>query len=324
MSAAELTAAGVTRGQIEALLRAGHLTRVLRPGTFVIGPPTLTMAESWAAALRAVDRIPGRASPARLSHLSACEVRELLEPRGSVVHVATPRRGLVGTRRFLVPTVVMGRARRLELRVHHTTAGAGVEVCAGLATTLLARSLVDLAGHAPITTVSRAWDEAEYRGILDLAEVEQELDRRRAPGAAQIRRLLTESRPYALPGDRVASRDERTLARLLTGLPLPTPALNPSLRLPGGELFQPDVLWFEVGLAVEVDGPHHQLPRRATADEDRALRLFAAGIDVIRLSTRRIRAVPETCQQQIVAAHRRQSARATAELGDSLRQLRVD
>ncbi len=179
-------------------------------------------------------------------------------------------------------------------------------------------------GLAQPSTVSRAWDEAEYRGILALDEVERELNRRRAPGAAQIRRLLAESRPYALPGDRVASRGEETLARLLTGLPLPTPALNPSLRLPGGERFRPDVLWFEVGLAVEVDGPHHQLPRRATADEDRALRLFAAGIDVIRLSTRRIHEMPETCQQQVVAAYRRQAARATPELSDSLRGLRVD
>lgn len=324
VSAAELTASGVTRGQIEALLRAGHLTRVLRPGTFVIGPPTLTVEESWAAALRAVDRIPGRPDAARLSHISACEVRELLAPRTSVVHVTTPRLALGGTRRFLVPTVMLGRPRHLELRVHRMAGAAGLELCAGFPTALLARSLVDLAGHAPPKTVARAWDEAEYRGMLELEEVERELARRRAPGVVQIRRLLAQSRPYALPGDAAASRAEQTLARLLTGLPLPTPALNPSLRLPGGERFQPDLLWFEVGLAVEVDGPHHRLPRRATGDEDRALRLFAAGIDVIRLSTGRITSVPATCQQQVVAAYRRQAARATPELGETLRQLRIE
>ncbi len=65
-------------------------------------------------------------------------------------------------------------------------------------------------------------------------------------------------------------------------------------------------------LAVEVDGPHHDLQRRNAKDKDRDAELLAVGIPVVHFTTAKIDTDLARCRDQLVRAYAFWSSRAAA------------
>jgi very-short-patch-repair endonuclease len=157
------------------------------------------------------------------------------------------------------------------IRVHRTTLIAPVDVThvRGIPCTSVSRSLVDLAASPALEAV---FERAERRRMVRPDVIEGMLLRRwRAPGAARLRALLETHRPQSGPTRSLLER------RLLAGLRragLPEPVVNGSLELEG-EIIQPDLMWPQLRVLVELDGLDTHGTRTAMRRDRRRDRLVA-------------------------------------------------
>ena len=150
--------------------------------------------------------------------------------------------------------------------------------------TSVARTLIDFAVAAGFDDLRAAVAEADFRGLLDVDELER-LAGRGIPGSAAIRRALGRAQPRLAY---TRTDLERRFVVLCEDHGLPMPQVN---VLVAG--FDVDAVWHAERLVVEVDGgPAHTGRDRMENDRQRELVLRSHGYRVVRYSWRQVSSEP--------------------------------
>lgn len=265
VSSRQLAELGVSRDATRTLVSAGWLVPELR-GAYRLGGAPQGLIGRCAAAVLAVDPAAG------LTARTGLELRELLEPDPSrPVHLACDRHhrsrpGVIVHRKALATSE---RERIDGLRVASVT-----------------RCLVELATGADPATVEQAVHEAEFRRLLNAGELHRAA--RGRPQAALLRRLAADRLP--IEGELRTELERRFAAFLLRhGFPVARTNYELILQNPRQRVVL-DAVWFEAGLALELDGRQaHATARAFDADRERDRRLAVQfGLRVVRATWRQL------------------------------------
>lgn len=261
----QLLALGVTAKTVRTRLARRQLIELHR-GVYAVGHRHLTRNGEWMAGVLAAGL------GAVLSHYSAAGLHELRDER---------------TRRVFVTTATSrATTRRLAIRGRAVLAPQDVTIRDRIPVTTVPRTLVDLSDVLGPRQLSRAVNEADVNGMLDLDEIVAVLGRLRGRpgrGARALRAALeTHCGPVVL-----RSELEQRFRELLADRALPRADHN--IVLEGWEV---DACWEEQRLVVELDSRFHDTPaaRRKDAAKSRALR--AAGWEVVRYRWRDVVGAP--------------------------------
>lgn len=253
----QLLAAGLGRHEIDDRVASGHLRREHR-GVYSIGPRT-GWPGIWMAAVLSCG--PDTA----LFRVSAAANFALIRGRPSTIEVVCPRalrpRGTIRPHRAALPSD--------ELTIH-----------AGIQTTTVARTLLDLAAVLEPPALERAVNEAEVQRLTSPTSLPSMLIRHpRRPGAAALRSILALE---SLGAGATLSELEDRLIAIVDAEGMPRPQTNPLLQLPGGPVV-PDCLWMPQRVVLELDGERfHGTRLRRRSDRARDRELAAAGYLPIR------------------------------------------
>ncbi len=276
----QLLRLGFGRRSIQHRVEAGRLHRV-EFGVYAVGHKVLTWHGRCLAAVLSYG--PG----AVLSHRPAIGMWELRPSASPVIHVTVARRGC--------------RARN-GIRLHgvrHLHPG-DVKVLNAIPITSVARTLLDFAESGRKWELERALEEAERRGLFDLNEIDEVIERNPGrPGVKPLRAVLAEF-TEAPP---IRSDFERDFLHFCKELGLTLPSMN--VVVAGYEV---DCFWPAERLVVELDSrTHHE--RRAAFESDRIrdTDLHLANYPPVRITRRRFYK-----QRDAVAADLRGFLRAAA------------
>lgn len=177
----------------------------------------------------------------------------------------------------------------------------------GVPVTAVPRTLLDIASIVPSWRLERAVDRAERMDLLELSDVERLLaDVRGHPGRGKLRAALDLS---SEPGF-TRSRGEKRMLRLVREAGLPRPKVN--LFIEGFEI---DFFWEAERFAVELDGwDAHRTRKSFESDPLRQEELKLAGIEMIRITGRRLRRNPQEIAERlkVLLARRRSELRRPA------------
>jgi very-short-patch-repair endonuclease len=163
------------------------------------------------------------------------------------------------------PTVVVPLHRRPRLDGARRGRAEATHV-RGIPCTSVAQTLVDL---APTPYVEPVFERAERKRWIRPAQIERLAYNR--PGAKNVRALLASHKPAS---GTTRSLFERRLANELRDRGLPEPVVNGLLDL-DGTIIEPDLMWPEHKVLLELDGGTHATPtamRRDRARDRLALR----------------------------------------------------
>jgi predicted transcriptional regulator of viral defense system len=251
----QLRCLGVSEHGIAERIRTRRLHRLHR-GVYAVGHDALKREAHWLAAVLACG--PG----AVLSHASAAAHWGIRQSAAANVDVTVPARS--------------GRRRRKGIRIHRSSRLSKEEttVHEGIATTTVARTLLDLADSLPTQALKRTIDEAEYMRLLDMTSLTAVVNGN--PGRRARRVLeLVES-----PQEMTRSKLEQRFLELVERHGLPRPLVNAQLM--GYEV---DFLWPEDKVIVEVDSRAAHGTREAfERDRLRDRRLLRAGYRTVRVT----------------------------------------
>ncbi len=224
---------------------SGYLHRVL-PGVYAVGHAAPDRDADLAAALLYAG--PG----AMLSHATGAWWHGLLKDRPSTITISTPRR----------------RRSRRGIKIHERRTCERVWR-AGMPVTTVAQALLDLAADVPLRMLRKALAEADYRRMLNVAEVEAMLGRGRA-GSEKLRAAIRRHQPRLA---RTKSDLEVMFLEICEAAGIPPPETNE--RVAGWEV---DALWREHRIAIELDGyGNHRTRAQVERDRRKDLELRAAG-----------------------------------------------
>lgn len=264
----QLDAVGIGRGAVERRIARGTLHRV-HQGVYAVGHKSLTREGRLLAAVIACG------PEAALSHRSAGQLWRVLPHAGILPEITRP------------PSA----RERPGIRVHRSTIAADErDVIDGIPVTSIHRTLLDLAGLLDRRRLERALNEAEVRRLTDRLSIPQLLARHpRRRGAATLRELLAEKRHVDI------SRNdfEELFLALVVRSGLPRPRMNASLWI-RGRFFEPDCLWREQRLMVELDGREvHATDEAFEDDRERDRILLAEGWRTARVTWRQLLHQPD-------------------------------
>ena len=157
----------------------------------------------------------------------------------------------------------------------------------------------------PRRAVERAFDEAEFREVLDARAIEDVLAR--AGGHRGARRRCARSSMTIRPGPRgPATTSRRRSSRSADAASLPQPEVNAWIPLePTG--YEADFLWRAQRLIAETDGgAAHTTSRAFEHDRRRDQRLMLAGFRVVRFPWQQVfdepRSVEATVRELLYAS----------------------
>jgi very-short-patch-repair endonuclease len=277
VSRRQLYAAGVTRAQVRANVRARRWRRVGSQSVAVHTGPLLLDAQHWAAVFEAGPR-------AMLDGASALIASGLQHFAVDRIRVSVPRGGRVR------------RARGLDIRQTRRwsaddLASRGVprtrpEVAAVRAA-LWARTNKQ-AALVLTMTVQQGLAGAEAIGF-EMLRIRR--DRRRAFAQAVILDLI----------GGVRSLGELEVARECRRRGLPEPTRQVVRRTLGGTYYL-DLIWEQWGVVVEVDGIHHSWAQQVVGDALRQNAITLSNARVLRLPLLGLRVDPDSFFAQIEAA----------------------
>jgi predicted transcriptional regulator of viral defense system len=255
---AHARACGLSEKQITGRISLGLWQRLYDDVYIVAGAPL-----TWKGALLAACWAGGFRSAA--SHRSAAALWQIAGGRQSIVEVTCPR---------------WRRAQHDGLVVHETKALEAVDIVAieGIPVTTPERTLLDLGAVCHESVVEMALDAAEHRNLVTRASVEATLCRlgkRGRNGAGTLRRLLAARKPERRSPE---SEMETTLIRCLRRNGWPEPVPQYEIRHGGVFIARVDAAYPQWRIAVEYQSDEHHSGRRASErDNDRRLRIIAAG-----------------------------------------------
>jgi very-short-patch-repair endonuclease len=216
---------GFTDDQIQYWSRTGRLHRIHR-GVYAVGHARVTGDGRWMAAALAHGPL------AVLSHRTAAAVHALLRSSSPTAHVTVPARGRRSRKGIVLHQVPLDEDERTMVD--------------GLPVTTVARTLLDLAS-ANDPLLARAVEEAEHLRLLDVKAIDLEA---RRPGVRRLRRALE---IYRSAPSWTRSEFERRVLEAVRKAGLPAPSVN--VWVLGAER---DLVWFDLKVVVELDGPWHQ------------------------------------------------------------------
>lgn len=253
---------GLSLGQIRHRLDVG-IWHAIRPGVYAVAgmPPTWEQAVC-AVVLACGDVVASHWTAARLL---ACRVPydaeriEVTGPRPRWVRLP----GVVGHRSYHL--FDPDRTRRVFI-----------------ACTSPARLIVDLSGRLDASALGRVSDDLQRRKLLKLAEVARCVKRLPpAPGRAPsvVHALLARRWPGYDPGD---SDFETRVLRLIAAAGLPLPRQQYRVVLQGKRRYI-DLCYPEIMLAIEVQGPAHDMAWQQDYDAIRGNELVLLGWRVIEI-----------------------------------------
>jgi very-short-patch-repair endonuclease/predicted transcriptional regulator of viral defense system len=250
ISRRQLLACGLSSTMVARWLDAGRLIR-LHPHVYALGHSVLTIRGRLNAAL-----LYG-GDQAALSHTTAAWVWSLIDAEPSRIHLTTP-----------------GRLSSLpDVRVHRTRELIAMS-CRGHRVTSVARTLLDLGGMVRFSELRRALAEADFRGLLEPAELRSVLKKGRR-GSRALRAALDIHLPQLA---KTLSVLEERFLELCEMAGLPVPEANAPV---GGMMV--DALWREQRLIVELDGAAaHGGWSQVSRDRERELALRRLGFRVVR------------------------------------------
>jgi predicted transcriptional regulator of viral defense system len=260
-SSAQLQALGLSRPSISRWLAGYRLHRV-HPKVYAVGHTALSMrGRLWAALLYAGPQ-------AVFSHTTAAWLWSLIDTEPSRFHLTVP-----------------GRRRSLpDVRVHHSREVVSIQ-CGDFRVTPVARTLVDVGSMLRQRQLRRAVAEADYRGLLDLREVDRALGRGR-PGSTATRAALANHLPQLA---KTLSELEIRFLELCESSGLQLPEVN--VRI--GRM-RVDAVWRAQRVAVELDGGGaHGGAAAMKRDRERELLLRADGFTVVRYSWHQVTERPQ-------------------------------
>lgn len=251
----QLAKVGFSKGAVEYWVRKRRLHRMYK-GVYSVGyPPTTVEAWHMAAVLACGEG-------AVLSHWTAAARWELLRLGRGWPHVSVP-----GDRR--VKEIL---THNVKLDPRDCTMRDRIPI------TTVPRTLLDLAGVAPLRQVQRAINEADRKGRLNRRAIHELLERNpRRPGTKALRSLIAAVDPQTR---RTRSDLEVAFLRLCKKHGIPTPVSNRKVQ--GVEV---DFHWPGTGVIVELDCyEYHRTPAEFEADRQKDARLKLAGYTVLRVT----------------------------------------
>lgn len=266
VSGRQLSALGVSDGQLERLTRDGHLLPVFH-NVFAVGHAAIgPRARIRAAALAC----PGSV----ISHRSAAALLGFGKAAPAVVD--------------LIPTEERGR--KIDgIKPHRVPYPARPEwaYVHGIPCTSPARTIVDLAGIYGDKGLGDAVERAATERLLDLAAIDAILaGRPRRRGAPCLRRVLAAWRPVAATASEATFRSlfEAKILPLVAAADLPLPRVNAPVRT-AERILEVDFLWDRERLILEADGRrHHGVEVAFDRDHRRTRELIAADYRVLRVT----------------------------------------
>jgi very-short-patch-repair endonuclease/predicted transcriptional regulator of viral defense system len=270
---AQLLAAGVSRKTIQRWVRSGRLYSVHR-GVYLVGHE---MAPPLAIELAAVMAC---APYSFLSHFSGSKLWGVLDVKRPTIDVT-----VVGRNAGLQQGITVHRTRHIDR--------ADLTRREGIPVTRPGRLLLDLADVASTGQLERAWDEAHSRDLVTPGQMQKLV--RRSPGRHGIPRIksLLEREATGIS----KSLAERRLGDLIRRANLPNPETNLLLGR-----YEFDFVWREQRYILELDGGHHDRPRRRDYDNRRDSELRNDGWRVDHVSRYEVMHEPEAVIARLAAA----------------------
>lgn len=291
LNAAQLQALGVGAATWHWWTRNARLHQVA-PNVYAVGHRALSSRGWRRAALLSAGEDSALAHSTALRHGG---VADLWDQR---LHVVVPRGSCAPRDRFVVHRTVL-----LDER--------DVEVIDGLRCTTVARTLIDLAGSVPVSTLAYACRQTEYKRLLDVVAIGHTLARMNRPrGVRALRHVLAAA---GIEGAILETRLEQRLLQAILEQELPQPLTQVWFDLrPDHKRARVDFWYPQARLVVEADGPHHRLPLQRADDERRDTVLAERGIEVVRVPDTAIDAGPAVAVAPIASAlTRRWSSEST-------------
>jgi hypothetical protein len=227
-----------------------------------------------------------------LARASAAEVHDLAEP------VPGPHQLLIPHHRRPVridPTLA---------RVSRTRTLTDVDRAemAGLPTTSVARTLLDLAPATDHRLLAELAARAIQRGMVQEAQLRDVLDRN--PAARGRRQLLRGLGLLEDDATRIRSEVEVAAIAAIVADGLPRPDVGYVVKDDDGRpIAEVDLAYPRMRIAIEIDGFRwHSTPARKIADEERQNRLVLAGWTVLRFSAVIVRTEPQVLVRAVRSA----------------------
>jgi len=257
ITTAQLLALGGNYKKINTLISQGYLIRVL-PHVYAFGHVAEDRrADLWAAVLYA-------GPDAMLSHVTAAHWRGLLDYPADVIEVSTPRAGVAS-----IEGKVRVYARHKRRQGLH----------AGVPTTNVPDTLVDVAAVADLRVVDRALSKLDYNEQIHQRQLDPvalaAVCARGRKGSKRLRRALAAYQPASAFTN---GEFERLFLQLCTRWKLPIPCFG--LRIHG---IWTDAYWVRYGLVIETDGlGNHSSPAQRRRDYANDLTLRSLGLTVLR------------------------------------------
>lgn len=254
----QMRALGISNDAITHRMATGRLHRLHR-GVFAVGHKRVTRLGRWMAAVLA------RGPDTVLSHASAAALWRIKDSSKGRPDVTVPpgakgRDGIDVHRSALPPD---------EVTLHE-----------GIPVTTVARTILDVAATSRPDQVERMLREADFLRVDDATGVDALLGRYpKRPGTRALRKARERIRDST---GRTRSEMEERFKALVLKASLPTPEVNATLEL-GETTIQPDFLWRDQRLIVELDGwQAHGTKAAFEADRARDRAATRAGFRVIR------------------------------------------
>ena len=209
-----------------------------------------------------------------------------------------------GTAQAKIDVTVRGRShrKRAGIDVHRSTTLTPDDLTTvdGIPCTTVARTLLDLAQVIKGRPLERALDQAEILDLLDLAALDDQIERNKArPAAKRLQAVLDQHYTGSTP---TWSELEEALLAACRRAKLPMPEVN-ALIDPGDDdptAIRVDFVWRDQRVIVETDGHETHHTRRAfEEDRLRDQRLIVAGWTVIRITWRQLTQRPDEVMQRL-------------------------
>lgn len=233
ISRAQALDQGLSGRQIAGRLAKGEL-RSLHPGVYHHAAAPLTPPARLLAAVLACAPV------AVASHRSAAVLWGLREVACTRPEVTVPDEA---------------RRRRPGILVHSTDRLDLIDVTAhsAIPVTTVARTLLDLGAVVPATVVETAAQDAVIRALVTQGDLIGILERLGGPGRRGTTALRTVVTAETAP-EKVESRLELALLRLIQSCGIPRPVLQHEVTLVDGRRARLDFAWPAHAIAVEADG----------------------------------------------------------------------
>lgn len=262
-SAGDARRLGLGRGALDARTRSGRYERVGRETYRVVGAST-----TWhQAVMRAVLDAGAGSAAARATALRLHEVGR----DNGVIDVVVPRQR---------------RIDRPDVRLHTATALPAEDVApvAGIPTTTIERTILDVAGDRHRHALASIVDASIAAGLTDTERLGQFLERRRRRGRPGVRNLEAVLQLPHLGAPE--SRYERALLDLLDAAGLGGVPQYDVFDEAGRFLGRVDVAWPSHKVALEVDGhAFHSTRDQRRHDAHRQNDLLVAGWTLLRCTS---------------------------------------